>query len=249
MFWRARTRPIASLCRPGGFDLFVGHEERGGPGHVHGLALAGQRQQRGGPDRFSDSSAVGRGNAHPNQITTQCSGVFFEGPASEFFGTDLPEGVAATDTHPGRIRGQDHHQALRRRQWRRADGLPARERAPGRGSRREEDGDIHLVVRDKHPSHTIIVELPNVACRGTSHSVHKAEMANVRHTFALDCGLPGWGTRVKKSGPKDLSGKATLEGVGFFDLEHPTPQSGVAPNNIELHPLLSFVSSNCRVTS
>jgi hypothetical protein len=46
---------------------------------------------------FSDSGAVGGGKAHPNQETTTCSGIFFEGPASEFFGSDLPPGVAATD--------------------------------------------------------------------------------------------------------------------------------------------------------
>lgn len=47
---------------------------------------------------FSDSGAPGGGHAHPNQATTHCSGVFFEGPASVFFGIDLPPGVAATDT-------------------------------------------------------------------------------------------------------------------------------------------------------
>ncbi len=55
---------------------------------------------------FSDSGAVGGGNAHPNQATTHCSGVFFEGPASEFFGTDLPPGVAATDTIRAAFEGE-----------------------------------------------------------------------------------------------------------------------------------------------
>jgi hypothetical protein len=45
----------------------------------------------------SESSAVGGGHAHPNQITTTCSDVF-SAPASEFFGGGaLPPGVAATD--------------------------------------------------------------------------------------------------------------------------------------------------------
>jgi hypothetical protein len=46
---------------------------------------------------FSDTGAVGGGNAHPNQETTACTGTLFEGPASAFFGSDLPPGVAATD--------------------------------------------------------------------------------------------------------------------------------------------------------
>jgi hypothetical protein len=47
----------------------------------------------------TQSSAVGGGNAHPNQETTTCSGVVFSAPASEFFGEEpLPPGVAPTDT-------------------------------------------------------------------------------------------------------------------------------------------------------
>jgi hypothetical protein len=46
-----------------------------------------------------DSSQVGGGHGHPNQETTNCSGVLFTGPASVFFGPGpLPPGVAATDT-------------------------------------------------------------------------------------------------------------------------------------------------------
>jgi hypothetical protein len=52
----------------------------------------------------SESSAVGRGNAHRNQKTTTCSGVVFSGPASVFFeGGRLPPGVASTDTIQGSI--------------------------------------------------------------------------------------------------------------------------------------------------
>src|SRR5262249_43728400 len=42
---------------------------------------------------------------------------------------------------------------------------------------------------------------------------------------------------------KNLIGSITLTGVGFFDLLH--GQSGVAPNGIELHPVLSVVSISC----
>jgi hypothetical protein len=41
---------------------------------------------------------VGHGQAHPNQDTTQCTVVLFEGSAADFFGSDpLPPGVAASD--------------------------------------------------------------------------------------------------------------------------------------------------------
>jgi hypothetical protein len=51
---------------------------------------------------------------------------------------------------------------------------------------------------------------------------------------------------VNRAGKQRLSGIATIEGVGFFDLPHSTPQVGVSPNNIELHPLLKFTSSDCQ---
>jgi hypothetical protein len=45
-----------------------------------------------------ETTATGHGNGHPNQQETHCAGVLFQGPASEFFGPDLPPGVAPTDT-------------------------------------------------------------------------------------------------------------------------------------------------------
>jgi hypothetical protein len=43
----------------------------------------------------------------------------------------------------------------------------------------------------------------------------------------------------------DLKGTATVTGVGFFDVKHSTPQTGVAPNNIELHPVLRLSGASC----
>jgi hypothetical protein len=46
----------------------------------------------------SQTTATGQGNGHLSQPASHCSGVLFEGPASDFFGTELPPGVAPTDT-------------------------------------------------------------------------------------------------------------------------------------------------------
>jgi hypothetical protein len=46
----------------------------------------------------SETTVTGQGNGHPNQAATHCSGVLFQGAASDFFGPDLPPGVAPTDT-------------------------------------------------------------------------------------------------------------------------------------------------------
>jgi hypothetical protein len=99
-------------------------------------------------------------------------------------------------------------------------------------ARIEEDGDIHLVIRDKHPEHMMIVEFPNTLCKGADSSAHTDEMTLARDDFTTLCGLPSWATRIKKAGPKRLTGWAAVIGVGFFDLKHGTPQVGVAPNNI-----------------
>jgi hypothetical protein len=40
-----------------------------------------------------------------------------------------------------------------------------------------------------------------------------------------------------------LLGTATIYRVGFFDRKH--KQIGLADNGIELHPVLTFKSSNC----
>ena len=106
-------------------------------------------------------------------------------------------------------------------------------------ARIEEDADIHLVIHDKD-GNEMIVEFPNTLCQGAKTSAHKAEMGQARSDFATSCGLPSWAARTTKHSPKDLSGTAAIVGVGFFDLVHGTPQDGVARNNIELHPVLSF---------
>jgi hypothetical protein len=51
----------------------------------------------------SSTQLSGHGHGHPHQATTECTGVVFQGTASDFFGTHLPPGVAATDTVQGTI--------------------------------------------------------------------------------------------------------------------------------------------------
>lgn len=98
------------------------------------------------------------------------------------------------------------------------------------------DEDIHLVIRDQHPTHTMIVEFPDVRCRGAAVSHKKDAMRRARADFLRACGeMP------RKF--VDLRGRATLSGVGFFDRFH--KQRGVAPNVIELHPVLRFTASSC----
>lgn len=99
----------------------------------------------------------------------------------------------------------------------------------------EADGDVHLVIASPTTGRTMIAEFPSLAC--TAHGVAAARIHRARATFDRVCGTQS------RSGFTKLTGSGTVTGVGFFDYRH--GQSGVAPNGIELHPVLTFNAVNC----
>jgi hypothetical protein len=105
----------------------------------------------------------------------------------------------------------------------------------------EEDGDIHLVITGPKTTGTMIVEFPMVACASKATQGAKGRIKGARASFIRKCGMPGESSFTK------LTGKATIRGVGFFDYLH--GQTGVAPNGIELHPVLRFTHATCRHSS
>jgi hypothetical protein len=104
----------------------------------------------------------------------------------------------------------------------------------------EGDGDIHLVLQNK-AFRKIIVEFPDTSCafNGATAPAQAEQMRLARQKFEDRCGRPPHGSFVK------LKGSATITGVAFFDVKHSNPQHGVAPNNIELHPVLKFNYPTC----
>ena len=86
----------------------------------------------------------------------------------------------------------------------------------------ESDGDLHLVLSDA-AGKTLIVEIPDPACMGSSP--WKASVTAVRKAFAS--------RYTATSSFKTTSKHVVVNGVGFFDKIH--GQTGVAPNGIELH--------------
>jgi hypothetical protein len=98
-------------------------------------------------------------------------------------------------------------------------------------SKLEADSDIHVVVADPATGRTMIVELTSPSCALGSPAL--AEIRAARAEFVRACGVP---TRSFTR----LTGFATIDGVGFFDFLH--AQRGVAPNGIELHPVLRFAA-------
>jgi hypothetical protein len=102
----------------------------------------------------------------------------------------------------------------------------------------ESDSDVHLVVADPSSGGTMIVEFPAADCVGARAPAKARQlMANARAALIRACGTPN-DERFTL-----LSGTAVINGVGFFDIKH--GQRGVAPNAIELHPVLGFSSPHC----
>jgi hypothetical protein len=83
--------------------------------------------------------------------------------------------------------------------------------------RSEDDGDLHLVLSDGR--RTMIAEPPSSSCDSRATPKRRHQMQSAR-THAQLCA------------------KARVTGVAFFDYYH--GQTGVAPNAIELHPVLGF---------
>jgi len=104
--------------------------------------------------------------------------------------------------------------------------------------RKEDDSDIHLVVSDPKLGGSMIVEFPSSTCTIGGEKAERKSMAKARAELATACdGESG-------AKPVTLTGTATITGVGYFDPIH--GQTGVAPNGIELHPVLAFASTNCK---
>jgi hypothetical protein len=101
----------------------------------------------------------------------------------------------------------------------------------------EADSDIHLVIADPtRTGATMIAELPSASCTAGATPTARLKMGNARKAFIASCGAPT-GSFLR------LSGTATITGVGFFDQIH--GQTGVAPNGIELHPVVGISGVSC----
>jgi len=96
------------------------------------------------------------------------------------------------------------------------------------GFKLEADSDIHVVIAGTSGA-TMIVEIPDPSCVGT---VKHAEISQARANFIRAFGQPV-GHFLRPPGEPPLA----VVGVLFFDVIH--GQIGVAPNGVELHPVLA----------
>lgn len=94
------------------------------------------------------------------------------------------------------------------------------------GFKVENDSDYHLVLSDG--THTMIAELASPSC--VKSGPLKAKITAARAEFEKAYSPTPAFTHVNVP--------VTITGVGFFDFAH--GQTGVAPNAIELHPVLNI---------
>jgi hypothetical protein len=101
----------------------------------------------------------------------------------------------------------------------------------------ETDVDYHIVVQDS-AGHTMVTEIPSPACVGAT-SPFGAAVTAARATF--DAKLSAQTFFQTANLP------VRIQGVGFFDFIH--GQTGVAPNGIELHPILALYFTSSTTTT
>jgi hypothetical protein len=120
------------------------------------------------------------------------------------------------------------------------------------GAKIESDSDVHLVVADPNDhTATMIVEFPDPHCIESQDAALVARMTNARSAvlnavptlvqkIAAGGAIPAaaFNPQTQKMKLQPMSGLAQIIGVGFFDTIH--GQDGVAPNGVELHPVLDF---------
>lgn len=98
--------------------------------------------------------------------------------------------------------------------------------------KKDGDSDFHIVIADPQSHATMIAEIPDPRYV-PSTSPFRALIVQVRQTFQQLAGtLPG------KFRPFQPPIRANVTGVGFWDFTH--GQTGVAPNAVEIHPVLGI---------
>lgn len=92
----------------------------------------------------------------------------------------------------------------------------------------ESDGDVHLVLKDA-AGRSMIAEMPYRPCV-PSTSRWRSAIASARYSFTQQYRLTTSWHYVHRL--------VDVRGIGFMDVRH--GQTGVAPNGVELHPVIYF---------
>jgi hypothetical protein len=102
------------------------------------------------------------------------------------------------------------------------------------GWKLEADADVHIVLAAPgDTTKTMVAEIPSLGCMRRAPSRIQTGVAQARRSAVDRLGTPT--ARFKRFPQHPV---AIVTGVGFFDFIH--GQTGVAPNGIELHPILAI---------
>lgn len=101
----------------------------------------------------------------------------------------------------------------------------------------QQDGDYHLVLVDDH-QRSIIAEIPNPACVKGGPLAAGITAARAAFSRTMHYNPPPVPAGHYSPGFVTANRQVTVVGVVFFDSVH--GQHGVAPNGVELHPLIAF---------
>ncbi len=104
-----------------------------------------------------------------------------------------------------------------------------------REAKHETDLDYHLVIVGAS-GQTMIAEIPDPSC--VSPRI-RSTVADARHAADTMLDHPPSDTGFT---PVLGAPQVEITGVLFFDVRHSIPQRGVAPNDVELHPVLNLRS-------
>lgn len=96
---------------------------------------------------------------------------------------------------------------------------------------KEPDSDYHLAIKDD-AGRSMIAEIPDPNCV-QGPSPFSQGISNARTEFDSQF--------TAKSQFQSANIPVRIKGVGMFDFIHGNPQRGVAPNAIELHPVLDII--------
>lgn len=106
-----------------------------------------------------------------------------------------------------------------------------------REAAREQDSDYHLVLVGATPDATMIAEIPDPACVASQDNAAITAIKKARTYFDQAFGAPAQAPHFTTF---QTPPQVTVAGVLFFDVLH--GQHGVAPNGVELHPVLDLHS-------
>lgn len=101
------------------------------------------------------------------------------------------------------------------------------------GFKVEDDGDIHAVIaQNGDRSATLVAEIPDPRCMEGAPAQYVRDVAQTRLAFVKRYGIPPYRSMRLAYQP------ITIVGPVFFDFEH--GQTGSAPNNAEIHPVIGL---------